>query len=164
MRGEYKPVAYGLVILLIELFSVSLFCQSIPKAIGMSSLSGFSLGIHESYTFGYTHDKWMPKFARDWYQWRPNTDAVFGKVFTMQKVFRDVDYAADRTAWNEWKKVFHQTKFFSWETLGAFGCHFLVKNTFATFIRDKMKHDKWFYSWQVELFFGEQLTDLFSEL
>ena len=150
-------------IIVILLFIQIGYTQSIYKAVGMSALSGVSLGMHESYTFGYTYDKWMPKFMSDWYEWRPNTDAVFGKVFTFQKVFRDLDYAADRTGWNEWKKVWHQEKFFSWETLGAYFSHFLVKNTFATFVRDKMKHNEWVYSWQVELLFGEQLSDLFME-
>ena len=154
-----------MIYLWIILFSLQIaYSQSVTKAIGMSALSGFSLGIHESYTFGYTYDKWLPKFAQDWYEWRPNTDAVFGKIFTMQKVFRDVDYAADRTGWNEWKKVYKVKKFFSWETLGAYVSHFTVKNTMATIIRDKMKHNEWWYSFQVELIFGEQLSDLFAEI
>jgi len=135
---------------------------ALASAISLSSLSGVSLGFHESYTFGYTNDKWLPGFVQDWYEWRPETDAVFGKTFTFQKVFRDIDYISDRSAWNNWKKVWNVKKFWSWGTLGAFVTHFTVKNTFATFVRDKMKHDDFLYSWQVELFFGTQLVDLFE--
>mgnify|MGYP001168710476 FL=1 len=137
------------------------FGQSeVYKAIGWSAGSGVSLGLHESYTFGYQHDAWMPSPMRDWYRWRPQTDAVFGKSLTFQKVFRGLDYATDRAAWEKWKKVFKVKEFLSWENLGAFVSHFTVKNTFATLVRDKMKHNKWFYSFEAELIFGDVIYDL----
>ena len=46
------------------------------------------------------------------------------------------------------------------ENLGAFVSHFTVKNTFATLVRDKMKHNKWFYSFEAELIFGDVIYDL----
>lgn len=138
--------------------------SSLATSTALSSTSGISLGFHESYTFGYKYSNWLPEFMSDWYEWRPETDAVFGKVFTFQKVFRDLDYATDRAAWNSWKKTWNVREFWSWSTLGAFTSHFIVKNTFATFIRDRMKHDNWVYSWKAEFIFGAQLTDIFNEL
>lgn len=138
--------------------------SSLATSTALSSISGISLGFHESYTFGYKYSNWLPEFMSDWYKWRPETDAVFGKVFTFQKVFRDLDYATDRASWNSWKKTWNVKYFWSWQTLGAFTSHFLVKNTFATFVRDRMKHDSFTYSWQVELIFGNQLIDIFNEL
>lgn len=125
-----------------------------------SSLSGFSLGFHESYTFGYKYYKWLPKFMQTWYEWRPNTDLVFGKIFTFQKVFRDIDYAFDRIGWNNWKKIYNVKNIISFNTLLAFITHTGIKYTMATMIRDRMKHDKWFYSFDIELVFGNILTDI----
>ena len=138
--------------------------KTVIGAVGFSTISGISLGSHESFTFGYRHTGWLPEFMEDWYQWRPNTDAVFGKTFTWQKVFRSMDYATDRAAWNKWKQTWRVRTFWSWETLGAFGSHFIVKNTFATFVRDRMKHDNWWYSWKAEFLFGEQLFELLNEV
>ena len=134
------------------------------SAFGFSFLSGTALGAHESFTFGYKNSEWMSTSLENWYNWRPQTDAVFGKAFSWQKIWRDVDYAADRAAWNKWKQTWKVKTFWSWETLGAFGSHFVVKNTFATFVRDKMKHNNWWYSWKIDLLFGEQLFELLNEL
>lgn len=138
--------------------------KTLVGAVGMSSLSGVALGSHESFTFGYRYSGWLPEFMEDWYKWKPQTDAVFGKAFTWQKIFRDIDYAADRVAWNKWKQTWKVKTFWSWQTLGAFGSHFVVKNTFATFVRDRMKHDNWWYSWKAEFLFGDQLFELFNEI
>lgn len=132
-------------------------------AFGLSTLSGVSLGFHESFTFGYKNSGWIPGFMKDWYLYRPNTDAVFGKALSWQKIWRDVDYAADRAGWNKWKAVWRVEKFLSWNTLGAFATHFTVKNTFATMVRDRFKHDRFFYSFQFDLIFGEQLLELFNQ-
>lgn len=113
--------------------------------IGLSSLSGLALGAHESYTFGYQHTGWLPGFMQHWYGWRVNTDAVFVKSFTWQKTFREVDYITDRMAFGKLKKFFKQKWYF------AYAVHWVVKNTFATLIRDKFKHDRFFYSFQLDL-------------
>lgn len=136
--------------------------KSIINSSFNSALSGISLGFHESYTFGYTKYKWLPKFMQNWYEWRPNTDLVFGKVFTFQKVFRDADYTFDRIGWNNWKKVYNVKSIISFNGLAAFITHTSIKYLFATIIRDKMKHDKWFYSFDYELLFGNILTDLLN--
>jgi len=138
--------------LLILLSTVLLYPQDCPKettvweAIGWSSGSGISLGAHESFTFGYKYSGWMPKFMTDWYNSRPNTDAVFGKLFSWQKIFRDADYAFDRRAWDGWKNVFKVKTIWSWNFLLAFVSHWGVKNFTATLIRDRFKHDDWLYS------------------
>lgn len=116
-----------------------------------SAVSGVALGSHESFTFGYKESGWLPDFLEDWYNYRPNTDAVFGKTLTWQKVWRDVDYASDRYAYNKWKLLYRAEDFFSWQTLLAYITHWTVKNTFTTLIRDKFKHNEFFYSFEGSL-------------
>lgn len=116
-----------------------------------SAVSGVALGSHESFTFGYKEVGWLPGFMQDWYKWKPQTEAVFGKSFTWQKIFRDIDYVSDRYAWNKWKMVFKVKEFFSWQALLAYASHWTTKNLFATFIRDKFKHDTFFYSFEGSL-------------
>lgn len=122
-------------------------------AVGWSALAGIALGSHESFTFGYTNTKWLPGFVADWYNWRPNTEAVFGKIFTWQKVWRDVDYSTTIGGYNKFKKFYGVKEFWSWETFYTYMSIFIVKNTFATFIRDKFKHGNAFYSWDFNLIF-----------
>lgn len=121
------------------------------EAIVWSSSSGISLGAHESRTFNYTNTAWLPGFIEDWYNYKVNTDAVFGKIFTWQKIFRDLDYATDRKAWESWKLVCNVKKVVSWQFLEAFVFHWAIKNTFATLIRDKFKHGQFFYSFDFSL-------------
>jgi hypothetical protein len=114
------------------------------EGIGFSAASGVSLGAFESNAFNYTHDQWLPKFMQQWYEWNLNTDMVLGKIFMWQKVWREVDYATDRAAYSRLKKYFAGKWFI------AFPIHWIVKNTFATMIRDKMKHDRFFYSFDFD--------------
>lgn len=120
-------------------------------ACGWAVLSGIALGNHESTTFGYSNSSWLPDFAEKWYNWKPQTDAVLGKTFTWQKVWRDIDYASNIAGYNKFKRFYGVKKFLSLETLYSYLSMFLVKNTFASFIRNKFKHNKFFYSWDLNL-------------
>lgn len=150
LQGSQSP-EYDSIILYDKYLSEQDNTKILTGAIFGSAVSGVALGSHESFTFGYKDSGWMPKFMQDWYNWKPQTDAVFGKSFTWQKIFRDVDYISDRYAWNKWKMVFKAKEFFSWQTLLAYASHWTAKNLFATFIRDKFKHDTFFYSFEGSL-------------
>jgi hypothetical protein len=118
------------------------------NGIMLSACSGVSLGAHESADFGYKNDKWLPKFAQTYFEWRPVTDNIFGKVLTWQKVFRETDYYADRKSYQALKKYFNSAYI-------AYPVYWIIKNTFATLIRDKFKYDKWFYSFDIHFVLPE---------
>lgn len=113
-----------------------------------SSISGASQGLYESANYGYTNIGWMPKFLQTWYNYRPNTDAVFGKVLTWQKNFREADYIADRAGYKRFNK------FFAGKWYIAYPVHWVLKSTAATIFRAKMKHDNWTYDFNPEIIFA----------
>jgi hypothetical protein len=116
-------------------------------AYGLSAFSGVCLGSYESKNYGYTHIGFLPQFLQDWYRVENNSDKVFGKSFTWQKVFRDLDYIADRQAYQYWIRFFGDKWYLS------FMAHWIVKNTFATLIRSKLKYDTYFYDFKLNLIF-----------
>jgi len=132
-----------------EKYDINIFYKGFTS----STLSGISLGAYESYLFNYKHSEWLPKPLENWYNWRPQTDAVFGKSLTWHKIFRATDYSFDRTAFNNWKKFYGVETFWSWNQLAAYLTHFTVKNTFATIIRDKFKYNEVFHSFDFDLIF-----------
>lgn len=129
---------------------VSYNFSDLAEGFGYSVLSGISLGAHESNSFGYRNTGWMPKFMRDWYESTQGvySNTVFGDMFTWREVWKQVDYIADRNAYQSLNKFFEQKWYLALIT------HWVVKNTFATMIRDKMKHNKLFYSWNVNFVFA----------
>ncbi|MBI9070753.1 MAG: hypothetical protein JEY94_04105 [Melioribacteraceae bacterium] len=114
--------------------------------VGYSALSGVSLGAHEAHQFGYKKIDWMPKFMQDWYKSsdRALPQSVFGDFFNWREVFKQFDYVADRNAYESLNTFFKQKWYFSLVT------HWVVKNTFATIMRDQMKHEQPFYSWKID--------------
>lgn len=118
------------------------------EGIGFSVLSGISLGAYESNNIGYKYSGWLPKPLRDWYNnslrqgnWAPDY-----RLFSWQMVWREIDYASDRSAY-ESLKLFFRGKWY-WALLA----HWIIKNTFATIVRDRFKHDEFFYSFEFSLF------------
>lgn len=123
--------------------------SDLASGIFFSSLSGIAFGMHEAYAFNYKNSGWLgDNFIQDWYKWRPQTEAVFGRIFTWHKVWREVDYAADRTAYNKLNKFFGDKWYISYPIFWT------LKNTFATAVRDKFKTDSWWYSFDFQLFFA----------
>jgi len=118
-----------------------------------STAAGVSLGAYEAYLFGYTKTQWLPKPIAEYYKWRPQTDAVYGKSLTWHKIFRSIDYSSDRAAFNNWKRFFGVKSFLSWNQLAAYLVHFTVKNTAATIVRDKFKFNEAFHSFDMDLVF-----------
>jgi len=127
--------------------------NTLYKGFAWSTVSGISLGAYESYLFNYKHSEWLPKPLEDWYNYRPQTDAVFGKSLTWHKIFRAVDYSADRAAFNNLKRFYGVKSFWSWNQLAAYLTHFTIKNTAATMVRDKFKYNEMFHSFDVDLIF-----------
>ncbi len=123
--------------------------EDLLEGLGLSALSGVGLGAYESHTFGYTNTGWMPKFLQNWYNSSPHVDGepVY-TLFSWPQVWREVDYASDRAAYEELKLFFKQKWY--WALL----VHWIVKNTVATMVRDKFKHDNFMYSFKLDLVFA----------
>lgn len=115
------------------------------KGLGFSALSGIALGAYESSVFNYSHSEFLPGLMRNWYENRITSDGVFDKSLTWQKVWREVDYSTDRTAYNYFQKFFGDKWYL------AIMSHWILKNTFATIIRDKMHYNEFFYSFSLKL-------------
>jgi len=119
------------------------------QGIGYSALSGVSLGAVESSEFGYTKSGWLPSFLKDWYNNSPHSGGEpMYQIFGWQEVWREIDYASDRAAYESLKLFFGGKWYF------ALLAHWLVKNTFATVVRDKFKYDKFTYSFKLDLLFS----------
>lgn len=111
--------------------------------------SGISFGAHEAYAFNFKHSAWLgDNFIQDWYRWRPQTEAVFGRIFTWHKVWREIDYATYRLSYENFDKFFEGKWYLSYPAT------WIVRNTFATIIRDKFKTNNWWYSFEFELLFS----------
>lgn len=116
------------------------------------AVSGISFGAHEAYAFNFKYSGWLgDNFIQDWYKWRPQTEAVFGRIFTWHKVWREVDYATYILSYENFDKFFGGKWYLSYPTT------WIVRNTFATMIRDKFKTDNWWYSFEFELLFSVPL-------
>jgi len=148
LQGSQTPDAESLILYQTQGDRFSYRTLDLLNGLLLSACSGVSLGAHESADFGYTHDEWLPKFAQHYYEWRPVTDNIFGKVLTWQKVFRETDYYADRKSYQALKKYFNNAYI-------AYPVYWIVKNTFATLIRDKFKQDQWFYSFDIHFILPE---------
>jgi len=118
----------------------------LASGIGLSFLSGIGLGAYESHVFGYSNTSWMPGFMENWYKGTPfNYGQADYTLFSWEQVWREVDYASDRGAYDKLKIFFKEKWYFALLT------HWIVKNTAATMIRDKMKYDRFFYSFKFDL-------------
>lgn len=114
--------------------------------------SGFSRATHEAWTFygDNANNHFIPE---GWWGWRPKTENVFGKSFTVQKIFREVDHFYFVLGYNNFKKYFGADKFWCVENIYATAATLFVWNMFATPFLDTYKYDKPFYSFNVELIF-----------
>jgi hypothetical protein len=116
------------------------------QGFGYSALSGIGEGAVESNEFGYTKFGWLPGFLKKWYNSSPDN---FGnpnyKLFSWQQVWREVDYASDREAYESFKLFFRGNWFY------ALLLHYLIKNTFATVVRDKFKYNNYLFSFRFDL-------------
>jgi hypothetical protein len=125
---------------------VSYRISDLAEGAGYSFLSGLGLGAYESRTFGYKHTSWMPGFMQTWYKASP---AIGGEpdytLLSWEQVWREVDYASDRAAYTKLKIFFHNKWYLALLT------HWIIKNTAATMVRDKMKYDRFFYSFKFDL-------------
>jgi hypothetical protein len=117
--------------------------------IGYSALSGVGLGAVESSEFGYQKSAWLPKILKNWFDSSPRIGGQpMYQIFGWQEVWREVDYASDRAAYESFKL------FFGGKWYYALLVHWLVKNTFATVVRDKFKYDNYLYSFKLDLLFS----------
>jgi hypothetical protein len=123
--------------------------EDLLLGLGLSMASGAALGMYESNAFGYKKTGWMPEFMEDWYYNSMNhrTDGVFAKTLDWQKVFRNIDYLTTITGFNTLNKYFGGKWWF------AYPAYWISKNVVSTLVRDKMKYDNWFYSYDIELVF-----------
>ena len=116
------------------------------RGIGFSALSGIGEGAMESNEFGYTKSGWLPGFLKDWYISSPfNNGNPDYQIFGWQNIWREVDYASDREAYETLKLFFRGTWYY------ALLVHWMVKNTFATIVRDKFRYDNFLFSFQFDL-------------
>ncbi len=106
------------------------------KAVGESAASGICMALYQSRTAGYKNLSWMPDFVRSWYTQSFASDNVYSKIFTWQKIWRETDYAADRTAFDAFRHLFKNNYF------KAAIAHFLVKNFTAMMVRNEFKSGK----------------------
>jgi hypothetical protein len=119
------------------------------EGLGYSALSGIGLGSVESSEYGYQKSGWLPVFLKDWYNNSPRGDgAPMYQLFGWQEVWREVDYASDRAAYESLKL------FFGGKWYYAMLVHWVIKNTFATIVRDKFKYDQYLYSFKFDLLFS----------
>ena len=112
--------------------------QDWGMAAGESAVSGICMGLNQSRTAGYKNTSWMPGFVQDWYQQSFASDVVLSKAFTWQKVWRDMDYATDRMAYEDLKRLFKN------DSYKAAAVQFVVKNIAAALIRNEMKSGRLF--------------------
>ncbi|MBI9070752.1 MAG: hypothetical protein JEY94_04100 [Melioribacteraceae bacterium] len=96
-------------------------------AFGYSTLSGFSQGSYESYTYSYDNTSWMPQFMENWYNKRVSGDELLGPSLTYHKVLRSVDYISDRMAYKQYKRYFDGNPYL------ATAAQYFVKS-FATYM------------------------------
>ncbi len=124
---------------------ISFKTTDLMQGVGYSILSGISLGTYESHIFGYKNSDWLPGFLKSWYNDSPRigSEPVYG-IFNIQTIAHEVDYLSDRIAYEKWKR-FYRGKWY-WALL----THWVIKNTFATLIRDKFKHNDLFYSFRID--------------
>ena len=124
---------------------ISYKSENLIGGLGYSILSGVCLGTYESHTFGYDNAEWMPGFLKNWYQSSPrhNGEPMYN-IFNIETITREADYLSDRSAYSEWKR------FFRGQWYWALLAHWVVKNTFATIIRDTFKHGQPFYSFKLD--------------
>jgi hypothetical protein len=113
--------------------------------IGYSALSGIGEGAVESNEFGYTNSGWLPVFLKRWYDDSPgNFGNANYNLFGWQEIWREVDYASDRAAYQS-LKLFFKGKWYY-----ALVLHWLIKNTFATIIRDKFRYNNYLFSFRFD--------------
>jgi hypothetical protein len=117
------------------------------EGILFSAISGTSLGFYESKSFGYKNDGWLPGAVRDWYREVNNSEFLLGKAFTWQKIWREIDYITEIKGYLNWFKYFGNRWYL------AYPVHWIIKNTFATIVRDKMKYNEAFHSFNLTLIF-----------
>jgi hypothetical protein len=105
--------------------------------------AGFMMAMHQSNTGLYKHTEWLPGFMRNWYSQslvdvKTEKDGVFAKTFTIQKVFRELDYYQDRLAYENWNRFFGSRFYFT------FPVHWIIKNFSASIFKHRMKYGKFF--------------------
>ena len=123
--------------------------RDLTEGLMLSALSGISFGAHEAYAFNFRYSGWLgDNVLKDWYNWRPKTEAVFGRIFTWHKVWRELDYYSFNKGYEKINRYFGNKWYITYPLI------WIVRNTFATMIRDKFKTDNWFYSFDIELFFS----------
>lgn len=103
------------------------------KSLGESALSGVCMGLNQSRAAGYTNISWMPSFLKSWYNNSFSSDNVYSKSLTWQKVWRELDYASDRMAYEGLRNLFKDN------TLKAAAVQFIVKNIAGFMVRNEMK-------------------------
>ena len=114
-------------------------------AAGMSALSGIGQGAYESDTFdGYNDIDWMPGFLQKWFvnSKLPLKESNY-KLFNWQMIFRETDYICDRIAYEK-LNVFFKNQWY-W----AYLVHWIIKNTFATIVRDTFLSNHPFQSFKL---------------
>ena len=115
------------------------------QGIGYSALSGVGEGAVESNEFGYTKSGWLPGFLKEWYDSSPvNNGNPDYQILGWQNVWREVDYASDREAYESLKLFFRGQWYY------ALALHWIIKNTFATIIRDKFKYNNFLFSFRFD--------------
>lgn len=125
---------------------VSFKAKDLLEGFGLSFLSGVGLGAYESHAFGYKNTNWMPEFMEKWYNSSPNlTGEANYTILSWEQVWREVDYASDRAAYEKLNTFFKNKWYFALVT------HWIIKNTAATLVRDKMKYNRFFYSFKFDL-------------
>ncbi|MGE5499938.1 MAG: hypothetical protein ACM3Q2_17830 [Syntrophothermus sp.] len=114
-----------------------------------SVISGISMGANESNVIrnSYGHYSWMPKIFQDWYNMAPRERPGVPDYHPLswQFFFREIDMAAEIRAYYQWLRFFRNEWYLALLT------HWIIKNTFATIIRDLFRYGKPFYSFDISM-------------
>jgi hypothetical protein len=121
--------------------------SDIFTGIAYSISSGISLGIYEANAFGYEYSGLPDSKVKDYLKWNPKTDAVFNKMLTPQKMFREIYFQTTRSALNSYLKYYNGNWVYAYLTW------FTVHNLTATLYRDYAKYGTPFRSFNVDYIF-----------
>ena len=107
--------------------------MELNKALAESAVSGICMGFFQARNFKYKNVEWMPGFLQAWYSTSMNTENVFGKSFTWQKIWRESDYFFDRIAYEDLNRIYDNKWYLAALT------HMVIKNLAGTMIKNKMR-------------------------
>lgn len=115
--------------------------------------AGIGEGFYESAIF-YPHNNNFPSWMNKYLQWDINSDQIFCKIFTAQKIFRDLDYTSNSRAYARLRRFYNSG-------ILAYLHNFVVRSTVASIIRSQAKYGTPWHDFSFDLLVP---STLFKEL